>query len=89
MGPWSLGGWYRVLAVICLLAVAFLLVIGVQPPNEKALWIVLGSWALTAVIWLGYMRHHFEGPPKGVLLLKSAADAADSKTERSHTSEPL
>ena len=24
MGPWSLGGWYRVLAVICLLAVAFL-----------------------------------------------------------------
>jgi amino acid transporter len=89
MGPWSLGGWYRVLAVICLLAVAFLLVIGVQPPNEKALWIVLGSWALTGVIWLGYMRHHFEGPPKGVLLLRSAPDTPESKTDPSSTSEPL
>jgi len=89
MGPWSLGGWYRVLAVICLLAVGFLLVIGVQPPNEKALWIVLGSWAMTAIIWLGYMRHHFEGPPKGVLLLRSALDPPDSKTGPSNTSDPL
>jgi len=88
MGPWSLGGWYRVLAVICLLGVAFLLVIGVQPPNEKALWIVLGAWLVTATIWFSYMRHHFEGPPKGVLLLRSAPDPADAKTGPSSTSEP-
>lgn len=89
MGPWRLGGWYRVLAVICLLGVAFLLVIGVQPPNDKALWILLGSCVLTAAIWLGYMRHHFEGPPKGVLLLRSAADATDPKPGTPGTSEPL
>jgi len=70
MGPWSLGGWYRVLAVICLLGCAFLLAIGVQPPNDKALWIVLGSCGLTAVLWFGFMRHRFEGPPKSVLLLQ-------------------
>jgi amino acid transporter len=77
MGPWSLGGWYRVLAAICVLAVAFLLVIGVQPPNEKALWIVLGAWVVTATIWFTYMRHHFEGPPQGVLLLRSSSDRTD------------
>jgi amino acid transporter len=74
MGPWSLGGWYRVLAVICVVSVAFLLVIGVQPPNEKALWIVLGSFALTAAIWFSYMRYRFDGPPKGVLLLRRSAE---------------
>jgi len=76
MGPWSLGRWYRVLAVICLVGCVFLLVIGVQPPNEKALWIVLGSFGLTGAIWFGIMRHHFEGPPKGVLLMQRPADEA-------------
>jgi amino acid transporter len=74
MGPWSLGGWYRLLAVICILGCAFLLVIGVQPPNDKALWIVLGSWGLTAAVWFGYMRYRFEGPPHSVLLLQRQAD---------------
>ena len=46
----------------------FLLVIGVQPPNDKALWIVLGFLVLTATIWLGFMRHHFEGPPRACCL---------------------
>lgn len=63
MGPWSLGRWFPVLAVISVLGSIFLLVIGVQPPNDKALWIVLGSFVLTAVIWLCYARAHFPGPP--------------------------
>jgi hypothetical protein len=76
MGPWSLGRWYRLLAVVCLVGCAFLLVIGVQPPNDKALWIVLGSWGLTAAVWFGYMRHRFQGPPHSVLLLQRPAEAA-------------
>ncbi|HUE15011.1 MAG TPA: amino acid permease [Planctomycetaceae bacterium] len=75
MGPWSLGRWYRVLAVVCLVGCAFLLVIGVQPPNDKALWIVLGSWGLTATVWFGYMRYRFQGPPHSVLLLQRPAEA--------------
>jgi amino acid transporter len=83
MGPWSLGGWYRVLAVICLFGVAFLLVIGVQPPNDKALWIVLGAWLVTATIWFGYTRHHFEGPPQGVLLLRSPTEPVQGPSSES------
>ena len=26
-----------------------------------------GAWLVTAVVWFGYMRERFEGPPHGVL----------------------
>jgi amino acid transporter len=67
MGPWSIGGGYRVVAAICVLGCAGLVYIGVQPPNDKALWITLGAIALTAIVWFGYERRSFAGPPSGVL----------------------
>jgi amino acid transporter len=67
MGPWSLGRWYQPLAVICLLGCGFLLAIGIQPPNEKAGWIVLAACVLTAVVWFGVMRNRFQGPPPSLL----------------------
>jgi amino acid transporter len=67
MGPWTLGRWYQVLAVICGLGALFFLVIGVQPPNDKALWIVLGAAALTALYWFGIECFRFKGPPQALL----------------------
>ena len=66
MGPWSLGGWYRWLAVVCLLGGIGIFVIGVQPPNDKALWIVLGSTLLLALFWYGSARRSFQGPPQAI-----------------------
>ena len=43
MGPWHLGRWYRPLAAVCVLGCGLLFVIGVQPPNDKALGIVGGA----------------------------------------------
>jgi amino acid transporter len=63
MGPWSLGGWYRWLSGVCLLGGAGLFVIGIQPPNEKALWIVLGTCLLLMGLWYAVARHRFRGPP--------------------------
>ena len=63
MGPFSLGRWYRLVAVICVLACVLVLVIGVAPPNEKALPITLGALLLTAVVWFGGLRRVFRGPP--------------------------
>jgi amino acid transporter len=88
MGPWSLGGWYRLLSIVCLLGCGFLLVIGVQPPNDKALWIVLASWGLTAAIWFGYMRKRFAGPPRTVLSMQQAP-AVHSPAETTPTAAPL
>jgi amino acid transporter len=63
MGPWSLGRWYRPLAIVCLLGGVGIYLIGVQPPNDKALWITLGVCAAMAVIWFGHTRRSFRGPP--------------------------
>jgi amino acid transporter len=67
MGPWDLGGWYRPLAAVCVAGCAGLFVIGVQPPNEKALPVVAGFAAALAVGWLAWARRRFPGPPTAPL----------------------
>jgi amino acid transporter len=86
MGPWSIGSAYRIVALICVLWCACLVYIGIQPPNDKASWIILGAVALTAAIWFAYERKHFVGPPSGLLTLErqneiAAAEKAVGETE--------
>jgi amino acid transporter len=66
MGPWALGRAYRPAALVSVLFCGLLIVVGVQPPNDKALWIVLGTGAALAAIWLGWERRRFTGPPAGL-----------------------
>ena len=63
MGPWDIGPVYRVLAVACILCTAGIFVIGVQPPNQQALVVLVAIFAATAVIWLALERRRFKGPP--------------------------
>ena len=63
MGPWDIGAWFRVVATMSVIGCSGLIYIGVQPPNDLALKIIVGALALTAVIWFGYERHRFAGPP--------------------------
>jgi amino acid transporter len=63
MGPFTLGRWYRPLAAISVIGCLALVVIGVQPPNDLALWIVLGCFGVAAAIWFGVERKRFVGPP--------------------------
>ncbi|MEP7124774.1 MAG: amino acid permease [Byssovorax sp.] len=63
MGPFTLGRWYRPLAAIAVIGCLGLVVIGVQPPNDLALWIVLGCLGTATVIWFGIERRRFAGPP--------------------------
>jgi amino acid transporter len=63
MGPWDLGRWYRPLAMLSVAGCTGLIVIGMQPPNEQAGWVV-GVLAIALVAsWFGLARHHFHGPP--------------------------
>lgn len=67
MGPWHLGRWYRPLALVSVLGCVGLIVIGMQPPNEKAA-LVVGVLALLLLLfWFGVARHRFAGPPHGQL----------------------
>jgi hypothetical protein len=70
MGPWQLGRWYRPLAALSVAGCAGLIVIGMQPPNDKAAVVVGGSVVLLAAVWFAWARHHFPGPPQGVLSMQ-------------------
>jgi amino acid transporter len=76
MGPWDIGGWYRIVAVICIAIAVLIFFIGVQPPNNKALWITLIFLAVTLVIWFALERRRFQGPPIGDMIAKRQAEIA-------------
>jgi amino acid transporter len=78
MGPWGLGRWYRPLALACVIGCGVLFSIGVQPPNEKALIVVLGMVAVLALTWFAVERKRFRGPPA---LAGSAAPQARQQGE--------
>jgi len=62
-GPWQLGAAYRPLALVAVLGCLFLLVVGVQPPNQQAVPILGGTVLLMGVVWFGLERRRFQGPP--------------------------
>jgi hypothetical protein len=51
------------LAVVATLGCLFLLVIGVQPPNQQALPILGGSAVVMTLVWFALERRRFQGPP--------------------------
>ena len=63
MGPWQMGRWYRPLAMISALGCVGLIVIGVQPPNQIAVYILGGTGAVMFLAWFGFERKRFRGPP--------------------------
>ncbi len=63
MGPWTLGRWFRPLAGASVIGCGGLVVIGIQPPNDKALYVVVGLLAVLAVMWFAVAKRTFPGPP--------------------------
>ena len=51
-GPWQLGRWFRPLAVLSVVGCAGLIIIGMQPPNETATYVVGGTILLLAAGWM-------------------------------------
>jgi amino acid transporter len=74
MGPWQLGRWYRPLALLSVTGCLGLIVIGMQPPNEKAAYVVGGMALVLAAGWFSVARHRFPGPPGGVLAAHRQAE---------------
>jgi amino acid transporter len=63
MGPWHLGRWFRPLAVLSVLGCGLLVIIGMQPPNEKAAFVVAGMIVALLSGWFAFARKSFPGPP--------------------------
>jgi amino acid transporter/thiamine kinase-like enzyme len=58
-GPWHLGRWYPPLAVMGVLGCAALILLGMQPPNEVAVWVVGAMVIGLLALWFGYFRMSF------------------------------
>ena len=76
MGPFDLGAAFPVIALLCVLVCAMLLFIGVQPPNDQALTVTIGVLILSAIVWFGFERRRFQGPPIGDMVRQRQAEIA-------------
>jgi amino acid transporter len=62
MGPWDLGRWFVPLSGVGVVYCGALIVVGMQPPNQRAAWVVGAFLAVLGMVWLGWARRHFPGP---------------------------
>jgi amino acid transporter len=63
-GPFDLGGMSKLIGVLAVIGGGFLVVVGVQPPNEKVLTVTIAMLVVMAIFWfvLGE-KNRFKGPP--------------------------
>ncbi len=78
MGPWDLGRWFRPLALVSVLYCTMLIVIGMQPPNDKSLIVLAALCVLLLIGWLVAARKRFVGPPHVMRDLRHARVEAPS-----------
>jgi amino acid transporter len=63
-GPFQLGIWSKPCALLAVIGAFVLAYVGIQPPNEKVLYMLVGFIAALLVIWYGFgVRKSFAGPP--------------------------
>ncbi len=86
MGPWDIGGWFPLVAILAIAGVVFIFYIGVQPPNDAALWITLAFLLVTTVVWFAVERQRFRGPPIGdeIARRQSEIRAAEALVGQGH-----
>ena len=62
-----------IFAVLSILSMILIFIAGIQPPNAIALKITLAFLGATAVVWFGFERRRFQGPPIGEEIAKRQA----------------
>lgn len=77
MGPFNLGAAvFKTLTAISVAFVAVLLWIGVQPPNDVALYSLGGAVVILPLAWCLGVRRSFKGPPVTSLAAAPSAEGA-------------
>ena len=63
-GPFNLGGISKLVAVLAVIGGAVLVFAGIQPPNEKVLYVTIAMLVVMALFWFVFgERSRFKGPP--------------------------
>lgn len=62
LGPWNLGKYSNLIAVLSLIWIVFISVVMMIPPNQNAAYAMLGMMILLVIMDFAYYSKHFEGP---------------------------
>jgi amino acid transporter len=63
-GPFNLGKLSKPIGVLAVIGGGFLVIVGVQPPNEKVLYVTIAMLVVMVVFWFLFgERKRFKGPP--------------------------
>ena len=65
------------MAVLAILGAIILAWVGMQPPNEKVLYVGVGLAVVMVVFWFAVERKRFEGPPTGAKIAARQAEIAE------------
>jgi amino acid transporter len=64
-GPFNLGAFSKINAVIAVVSSVVLAITGFFPPNEKVFYLTVAMIIIMPIIWYGFERNRFEGVPEG------------------------
>jgi amino acid transporter len=65
-GPFNLGGFSKINAVIAIIFGIVLAISGFFPPNEKVFYLTIGMLVVMPIVWYGFGENkRFEGVPEG------------------------
>jgi amino acid transporter len=62
-GPFDLGGASKLVAFLAVVGCVILVIVGVQPPNEKVGYLLLAGIVAMIIIWHLVEKNRFQGPP--------------------------
>jgi amino acid transporter len=72
-GPFNLGGASIPIAGLAVVGCAILIFVGVQPPQEKVGYLIVGMIVVMLILWFAFVRNQFQGPPRGEEIAKRQA----------------
>ena len=72
-GPFRLGVWSKPFALISMAGVLVLMYAGIQPPFDILINYAVGTIVVLLVLWFGFERRRFQGPPVGAEIAKRQA----------------
>jgi amino acid transporter len=64
-GPFNLGKFSKLNAVVAVLAGVVLAITGFFPPNEKVFYLTVAMIVIMPIVWFAFERNRFEGVPEG------------------------
>ena len=80
-GPFNLGGFSKINAVIAVVGGIVLAITGFFPPNEKVFYLTVAMFILMPILWYAFVRNTFEGVPEGDKIKQNQAKIAEIEAQ--------